>query len=172
MSEVFLEVFDKIFSLVILPPFKVGYWRGTCHLLSFLLYKKDIEIRSWIFLIIGIFGNFILTVFQRQIKVFLNPETSKIRYFIGSRFYTIISSLISINELRCMWNLFDLYIVINDKTVLLIVVVVVINLGAFKGIRNISDTPYVLVRDCYEHYFDIPTRFQMSVCKFKFQLKS
>lgn len=159
-----MEAFDKFFSLVILPPIIVGYWRGTYNLLNIFLYTNNIELRSWIFLIIGILGNFILTLYQQQIKSFLNPEINRLRYLIGSRIYTIISTLICINAFRSIWHLFDIYITENHKQILMInMLVVLIILGAFKGIRNILDTPYFLVHDRYEKYFYIPTRFQMSV---------
>lgn len=165
-SKFLLEAFDKLFSLVILPPFIIGYWRGTYNLLDIFLYKNNHEIRSWIFIIIGIIGNFFLTFYQRQIKLFLNPEINQIRYLIGSRIYTIISSIICINGFRSVWLLIEIYITSNIKEMMIILIfVVLILLGAFKGIRNILDTPYYLVRDCYEHFFDIPTRFKMSVKK-------
>lgn len=159
-----LEAFDKLFSLVILPPFIIGYWRGTYNLLNIYLYTNNILLRSWIFFIIGIIGNFFLTFYQRQIKLFFNPKINKIRYLIGSRIYTIISSIICVNGFRSLWHLIDIYITSNIKQMLIInILAVVIILGAFKGIRNILDTPYFLVKDCYKKYFVIPTRYQMSV---------
>lgn len=163
-SNLFLEAFDKFFSLVILPPFIIGYWRGTYNLLNIYIYTNNLEIRSWFFLIIGIFGNFILTFYQRQIKSLLNPEINQLRYLIGSRIYTIISSIICVNAFRSIWHLFDIYFTSNIEQIMVMnILVVLIILGAFKGIRNIVDTPYLLVKDCYENYFYIPTRYKMSV---------
>lgn len=163
-SNFLLEAFDKFFSLVILPPFVISYWRGTYNLLNIFVYANDIELRSWLFLIVGILGNFILTYYQRQIKLFLNPETNRIRFLIGSRIYTIISSIICVNGFRSTWHLFDIYFTSNIKQIMVFnMLVVLIVLGTFKGIRNILDTPYFLVNDCYEKYFYIPTRYQMSV---------
>lgn len=163
-SNFLLEAFDKFFSLVILPPFVISYWRGTYNLLNIFVYANNIELRSWLFLIVGILGNFILTYYQRQIQLFLNPETNRIRFLIGSRIYTIISSIICVNGFRSTWHLFDIYFTSNIKQIMVFNMLVgLIVLGTFKGIRNILDTPYFLVNDCYEKYFYIPTRYQMSV---------
>lgn len=164
MSKVFFEAFDKFFTIVIFPPFIIGYWRGTYNLLDIFLYKNNVEIRAWIFLIVGTLGNFILTVFQNKIRLFLNPKINKLRFYIGSRVYTIISSILCVNSFRSIWHLFDLYITTNVQQILILNILLVLTiLGACKGVRNILDKPHFIVKDGYESCFYIPTRYQMSV---------
>lgn len=151
-----LEIFDQIFSLIILAPAVVGYWRGTCNLLDIFLYPENELISSWISYFIGIIGHLIFTIFQKNIKNVLNPEKSKILYYIGSRLYTIVFAFICVNSFRGVWQLLEFYTDYDIKTVSILILLSVTSLGFLRGIRSIA---YFLVTDYYCNYFEIPTRF-------------
>lgn len=153
-----LKIFDQIFSLILLAPAVVGYWRGTCNLLDIFLYPENELISSWISFFIGIIGHLIFTIFQKNIKNVLNPEKSKILYYIGSRLYTIVFAFICVNSFRGVWQLLEFYTDYEIKTVSITILISVTSLGVLRGIRSIA-SPYFLVTDYYSNYFEIPTRF-------------
>lgn len=153
-----IKIFDQIFSLIILAPAVVGYWRGTCNLLDIFLYPENELISSWISYFIGIIGHLFFTIFQKNIKNVFNPEKSKILYYIGSRLYTIIFAFICVNSFRGVWQLLEFYTDYEIQTVSISILISVITLGLLRGIRSIA-SPYFLVTDYYSNYFEIPTRF-------------
>lgn len=158
-STKYVKIFDQIFSLIILAPAVVGYWRGTCNLLDIFLYPENELISSWISFVIGIIGHLFFTIFQNSFKNFLNPEKSRILYYIGSRLYTIVFAFICVNSFRGVWQLLEFYTAYNKQIIGFTILITVVSLGLLRGIRNIA-SPYFLVRDCYRDYFEIPTRFK------------
>lgn len=153
------KIFDQIFSLVILAPAVVGYWRGTCNLLDIFLYPENELISSWISYFIGIIGHLIFTIFQREIKNVFNPKKSKIRYYVGSRLYTIVFAFVCVNSFRGVWQLLEFYTDYEVDTISIMILISVACLGVLRGIRSIA-SPYFLATDTYSNYFEVPTRFK------------
>lgn len=153
------KIFDQIFSVVILAPAVVGYWRGTCNLLDIFLYPQNELISSWISYIIGISGHLFFTIFQKQLKNVFNPKKGRIRYYIGSRLYTIVFAFVCVNSFRGVWQLLEFYTDYEVETVSIMISISVICLGVLRGIRSIA-SPYFLCTDTYSNYFEVPTRFK------------
>lgn len=163
LHAILLDVLDKLFSSVIIAPAVVGYWRGTWNLMDDFLYTNNEFASAFGSLLIGITGHLIFTIFQKNIKKWFNPDVHRIGYYLGSRIYTTIFGIVCVNGWRGGWQLIDLFTTNDIFIVLLITLGCALCLTLFKGIRNISASPYILVTDHYNDYFDIPTMFKMSV---------
>lgn len=163
LYSIILDVLDKLISSVILAPAVVGYWRGTWNLMDDYLYPNNEVTSAFGSLLIGITGHLIFTIFQSNIKKFFNPNVHRIGYYLGSRVYTAIFGIVCVNGWRGGWQLIDLFTTNDILIVLLITLGAALCLALFKAIRNISASPFILVTDHYNDYFDIPTMFKMSV---------
>lgn len=158
-----LSVMDTLFSAMVVAPAIVGYWRSTWRLTSIYLYP-DHQIRSAVISLgLGIFGHLAFGIFQHFLRRTFHPDKHRITFYAVSRFYTAFYAFTCVNSWRGAWELLDRYTDGDVNTVLATTLVSVISLAAMRALRNVSATPFGIVMDSYNGYFEVPTMFKTTV---------
>jgi Fuseless len=161
--SILLELLDTMYGTFIVAPLVVGYWRGTWDLLGYYLYPDQPLISNLISLAIGIIGHMIFTVFQSCMTNHLRPDRCRLTYYFWSRCYTIVFGFVCVNGWRGGWQLIDMYTEMKSSSIFLTTLTCLLILGALKSVRNITATPFVIIPDDANAYFEIPTYFKTSV---------
>lgn len=161
--EILLELIDTFFATIILAPLIVGYWRGTWDLMEVYLFRGEKPASQIASLVIGIIGHLVFTIFQDAFKKNLNPDKHRLIYYVASRLYTYIYGIVCVNGWRGGWQLLDHYTTHNVTYVILITLACALILACIKSLRNITASPFVLVNDQSQEYFDVRTMFKLSV---------
>lgn len=158
-----LSVLDTFFSAMVVAPAIVGYWRSTWRLTVMYLYPEDPIRSAAISLSLGIGGHLVFGVFQNDLRQTFHPDKHRITFYAVSRLYTAIYAFTCVNSWRGAWELLDRYTDPDVNTVLAITMVSVISLATMRGLRNVSATPFGIVMDSVNGYFEVPTMFRTTV---------
>lgn len=155
---------DTLFSMAIVAPCVVVYWRGTWELSAHVLESFGLLYSSIVSLAVGLIGYFMLAIVQRPLERFLNPSVHRLSYFIVSRIYTFIFAFVSVNMWRGIWSLCD-YFTGTDSLIItscLTGFTFVCLLGT-RTLRNLLASPFALAGDHYDGYFVVDTLFNIQV---------
>lgn len=158
-----LTVLDLAFSALVVAPGIVGYWRSTWRLTHFYLYPENPVKSATCSLIIGMASHLAFGIFQDFFTKNFNPERRRLTYYLVSRVYTAVYAFGCVNSWRGAWELLDKYTDADINTVLATTLVSVVSLGCMRALRNVSATPFGIVIDQVEGYFEVPTMFKTTV---------
>lgn len=158
--SVTLVVIDSLFSLLVVGPLVISYWRGTWNLASVYLFPGNMIHSSVASLIIGIVGHLVFTIWQGSFRNHFDPNRYRLTFYLGSRLYTSIFGVVCVNCWRGGWQLIDHYTARNMTTILSITIIAIIALMALKALRNVTAPPFVVVTDTAQEYFDVPTMYK------------
>lgn len=157
-----LTVLDISFSCGIVAPAVVSYWRGTWNLAGLYICPEHEFLSSFISVIIGLVGHVTLTISQNFLKRNLNPDKSRLLFYVGSRLYTYIFGAVSVNAWRGSWLMLEQLVKISGGGAA-VTAVSLVALAALRCFRNITATPFALITDKVPQYFDVPTMFRVPV---------
>lgn len=155
---------DTLFSMTIVAPCVVVYWRGTWELSAHVLDPFGMLYSSIISLAVGLSGYFMLAIVQRPLARFLNPSVHRLSYFVVSRIYTFLFAFVSVNMWRGIWSMCD-YFTGTDSLIItssLTSFTFVCLLGT-RTLRNLLASPFALAGDHYNGYFVVDTLFKIQV---------
>lgn len=158
-----LSVLDTFFSAMVVAPAIVGYWRSTWRITAIYLYPDDPVRSATISLGLGICGHLVFGIFQYNLKETFHPDKHRITFYIVSRLYTTVYAFTCVNSWRGAWELLDRFTEPDASTVLAITSVSVISLAIMRALRNVSATPFGIVMDSVNEYFEVPTMFRTTV---------
>ncbi|XP_014250214.1 uncharacterized protein LOC106667066 isoform X1 [Cimex lectularius] len=156
----FLTTLDHLISSVIISPLVISYWRGTWGSMDYFVFSKNPRYSSAVSIVVGYLGTMLFTVTQKYHRKILHPDLHWLSYYFVSRVYTACFGLICVNSWRGVWMALDLYTSVDSKTVASITFISVILLAVSHTLRNVSASPFTIVTDRYEGYFDVPTLLQ------------
>lgn len=161
----FLVFLDVMFSSVIAAPVVIAYWRGTWNLINIILFPNESDklLSAVTSCFIGAIGHFVFYYYQGKFSKSFHPDKHRITFMIISRMYTAIYGVVCVNGWRGGWDLMDNYIPKNVHTYASILMICCILLALFKGLRNISSSPFAISTDHSKDYFAVPTMFKASV---------
>lgn len=158
-----LCVLDTLFSAVVVAPAIVGYWRSTWRLTAIYLCPEEPVRSAAISLGLGILGHLLFGISQRALTAVFHPDRHRLTFYLVSRAYTAVYAFTCVNSWRGAWELLDRYTDPHVNTVLAMTLVSVISLAAMRALRNVSATPFGIVMDSVDGYFDVPTMFKTTV---------
>lgn len=161
--SIMLETLDDFCASFLVAPLVVSYWRGTWNLMDTFLMPHNKTHSAIASLIIGIIGHLVFTIFQGTFRDNFNPQKHRITFYLGSRLYTCVFAIICVATWRGGWQLIDIYSERDLMTIIYITIPSILLLVALKTIRNISASPFVIVTDHSQEYFDVPTMFKKTV---------
>lgn len=167
LYSILLCAIDAIFSMAIVAPCVVLYWRGTWGLAAHVLEPFGELYSSLISLAVGLIGYYLLAIVQRPLARILDPNHHRLSYFIVSRIYTFIFAFVSVNMWRGIWSFFD-YLTGTDSLIIISCLTgfTFICMLASRTLRNLIASPFILPRDSYDGYFVVDTIFQIQVRNF------
>ncbi len=87
---------------------------------------------------------------------------NRILYFFSSRLYTEIFGIASVSSWYGIWTAFDKFAGANLGVTISIVILSYVGLFCTKTVRNITASPFAIITDKKQGYFDVPTLFQRS----------
>ncbi|XKL61100.1 hypothetical protein PGB90_008157 [Kerria lacca] len=87
---------------------------------------------------------------------------NRIIYFFSSRLYTEIFGIASVCSWYGIWTAFDTFAGANLNVTIGIVLISYLGLFYTKTVRNIIASPFAIITDKKQGYFDVPTLFQRS----------
>lgn len=165
MHDAFLMLLDILFSSVIAAPIVIAHWRGTWNLIPFLFFENDPLANAIATTFLGIIGHFIFFYCQNWLNRTFHPDKHRLTFMVVSRIYTAVYGFISISAWRGPWTIMDLHSKDIDciPKLITVSVICIIVLVFFKGLRNISSTPFGVSTDHSKDYFVTPTMFKSSV---------
>lgn len=158
-----LELLDSIYSCFVVAPLVISYWRGTWNLAEVYLFPGNRIKSSVASLIIGIVGHLVFTIGQGFLRGKFNPNRHRLTFYCASRLYTSIFGVICVNCWRGGWQLIDHYTARNMTTILSITIIAIVIMMLLKALRNVTATPFVVVTDDHQGFFDVPTMYKKSV---------
>lgn len=100
--------------------------------------------------------------FYRYQVLFSEHIGNRFLYFFSSRLYTQLFGIASVSSWYGVWNAFDSLTGGNIKITVVIVLISYVGLFCTKTVRNITSSPFALITDRRQGYFDVPTLFQWS----------
>lgn len=83
-------------------------------------------------------------------------------YFFSSRLYTEIFGIASVSSWYGVWTLFDYFIGYGFQPTVLFFLLSYAGLFCTKTVRNITASPFAIITDKKNGYFDVSTLFQWS----------
>ncbi|RZC35421.1 uncharacterized protein BDFB_008748 [Asbolus verrucosus] len=158
-----LSILDVLFSLIIVAPLVVGYWRSVWELMAIYVYPEDVLLSSYISTGIGIVGHLIFMLPQHTFERYLHPDRNRILFYVMSRIYTVCFAFICVNGWRGPWQLLDMYTKNEVLTVLAPTAVGIVALAAMRALRNVSAPPFSVVTDSVKGYFEVLTMFRVAM---------
>lgn len=167
LHSILLCSLDSLFSMAIVAPCVVIYWRGTWELSAHALKSFGSLYSSLISMAVGLIGYYLLAIVQKPLARLLNPNVHRLSYFIVSRIYTFIFAFVSVNMWRAIWSLCD-YFTGNDSLIITASLTgfsFVCLLGT-RTLRNLLASPFALAGDHYDGYFVVDTLFDIQVSLF------
>ncbi|XP_055635084.1 uncharacterized protein LOC129774984 isoform X3 [Toxorhynchites rutilus septentrionalis] len=162
---ILLELIDNLYAAFIVGPLVVCYWRGTWNLMADYIYPSDHPTSLMTSLAVGVVGHLLFNIFQSTIQRYLNADKHRLLFYIGSRLYTEVYGTICVNTWRGGWEMINLYTTRDVLYVTLITLSCAVLLAMIKGLRNVTASPFVVVNDARQEYFDVPTYFRRSGTK-------
>lgn len=159
----FLSVLDSLLSSVLIAPAVIAYWRGTWQLFDLFLLPQSKGWSSLASLVIGVVGHMFFTITQGQMARSFHPEKHRTLYYVASRCYSYVYGAVCVNMWRGVWLALDVYSAKNPFIISGITLGAVIALIGMRCLRNISSTPFAVVLDMRQGYFEIPTLFKIDV---------
>lgn len=100
-------------------------------------------------------------VYHYQV-LFTEHVGNKFIYFFSSRLYTEIFGIASVGSWYGIWTAFDTIVGANTLITVIIVILSYTGLLYTKTVRNITASPFAIITDRKQGYFDVPTLFQWS----------
>lgn len=161
----FLVFLDVMFASVVAAPIVVAYWRGTWNLMFWVLFPNNLFWSAISSCVIGTIGHFIFFLYQEKFSRNFHPDKHRITFMLISRIYTAIYAIVCVNSWRGAWLLNDIYVPPSVCYLFIITFLSSIFLVLWKGLRNISSTPFAISTDHSKDYFVVPTMFKASVRK-------
>ncbi|XP_055387284.1 uncharacterized protein LOC129615897 isoform X2 [Condylostylus longicornis] len=156
-----LALIDILFSSLIIAPLVISYWRGTWELLGHYIMPHQILFSACLSFFIGLFGHSLFVIGQQFLANALNPDRVRLTYYVISRFYTYVYGSICVNGWRGAWILVDLFTGNTQLwTVALVTLIVILLLAGTRGFRNCCATPFALITDYRDGYFEVATMFK------------
>lgn len=165
IHQAFLLSLDVMFASVVAAPIVVAYWRGTWNLMFWVLFPNDSFWSAISSCAIGTIGHFTFFLFQEKFSQNFHPDKHRITFMLISRIYTAIYGIISVNAWRGLWMIHDIYVPPSVYILFAITFVSSILLVFWKGLRNISSSPFTISTDHSKDYFVVTTMFKASVRK-------
>lgn len=159
-----LAVLDTLFSCMVVAPAVVGYWRGTWELANMYVCPERPLLSSLLSMGLGTVGHLTLMLSQGFLKKHLDPDRSRLNYYLWSRLYTVAYGVVSVNSWRGPWGLMEMLMGRGSSTAPLLVSVVA--LMALRCLRNVTAPPFALALDRPKEYFDVPSMFRISVSNY------
>ena len=160
-----LAFLDSVISITLISPLVVGYWRGFWQLMDLFLWPSYILGSVLTSLLIGINGHLLFLFSQNHIKRFFDRiQTKKILCWILSRLYTVVFAIFCVNHWRGVWQLWDLYTGVSWQSGAVSTALGVLLLVISRGVKNLVAPPFMIVPDCLQNYFEVPTLFTAQVC--------
>ncbi|XP_065207205.1 uncharacterized protein fusl isoform X2 [Planococcus citri] len=158
----YLSVLDICFSCLIIAPLVVTFWCSTWIALSKIFVFQPL-ISVYISVTFGFTVLISFTALQKQLQVLFSEHIgNRFLYFFSSRLYTQIFGIASVSSWYGVWNAFDTLTGGNIKITVVIVLISYVGLFCTKTVRNITSSPFALITDRRQGYFDVPTLFQWS----------
>ncbi|XP_018564398.1 uncharacterized protein LOC108905848 isoform X2 [Anoplophora glabripennis] len=159
-----LTVLDSLFSIVVVCPCVVGYWRSIWKLMEIYATPQGSELLSaLISTTIGMTGHLAFCFLQKVLEHTFHPYKNRILYYLVSRLYTVCFAFTCVNGWRGPWQLLELHAKYNKFTVLVTTVVSVAALVAIRCLRNVAAPPCLIVKDVVRGYFEVMTMFRLSM---------
>lgn len=159
----FLSVLDSLLSSLLIAPAVIAYWRGTWNLFDLFLLPQSREWSSLASLAFGVVGHMFFTITQGQMTRSFHPEKHRILYYVASRSYSYVYGAVCVSMWRGVWLALDIYSTKNPLIVTGVTLAAVIALIGMRTLRNVSSTPFAVVLDLCQGYFEIPTLFKIDV---------
>lgn len=157
-----ITVIDTTFSMMIVAPITIFYWRSTWDLSIFLL--SETKWSPFISLFAGIVVMYMLYLSQNQLNYHLDPGRRQFSFLVFSRIYSKVFAVFCINMWRGVWAICDY---VNGTYTLEFTIAYTLMAFSFliysRGIRNLLASPFLLFPDCYRVYFYVDTYFKCQV---------
>ncbi|KAF2897801.1 hypothetical protein ILUMI_08388, partial [Ignelater luminosus] len=157
-----LVLLDTLFSILIVTPGVVGYWRSIWELMEIYVYPENATISAIISTVIGIVGHLFFMLCQHMFERSFHPDNNRILYYVVSRLYTVCFAFVCVNGWRGPWTLLDLYTDNDLTTIISTTVVGIVALVVMRGLRNVSAAPFSIATDQVKGYFEVVTMFRVS----------
>jgi len=84
-------------------------------------------------------------------------------YYVGSRAYSYVYSVVCVSMWRGVWKALELYSGEAPTIVAGVSIAAAIALMAMRTLRNVSASPFAVVMDQCQNYFEVPTLFKLDV---------
>lgn len=156
-----LVTLDTLFSVFLVTPAVVGYWRSIWEIMEFYVYPENTLLSAIVSTVIGFVGHLTFNLCQNGLTKYFHPNNNRMAYYIFSRFYTVCFAFVCVNGWRGPWALLDLYA--NDFYTITTMILGIVALTVMRALRNISATPFSIVTDQVKGYFEVVTMFRISV---------
>ncbi|XP_056641897.1 uncharacterized protein LOC130448495 [Diorhabda sublineata] len=155
-----LTILDLSFSLFVICPCVVGYWRGVWLLMDIYLVDFSPSQSGLISVIIGLIGHGVFTCFQKFFEEKLHPDKNRVLYYVLSRLYTLCFGFTCVNGWRGPWELLDIPYKTDVMSICATTGVGIVALLSMRGLRNVIAPPFVIVCDDVQGYFEVATMFR------------
>lgn len=159
MPRIVLKVVDRIFSLLVVCPLVVLYWRGLWYLTDIYVLPGCLLLSGLVTWLGGLAVTFSLTAVQSLLHKLSVRQPGYVQ--VTSRLQQLCFGAASVSAWRGFWLLEDLYFGISMESSMITFAVALVVLLLLRSMRSAADcTPLVIAMDEAEDCFVIPTRFQ------------
>ncbi|XP_076060917.1 transmembrane protein fuseless [Oratosquilla oratoria] len=160
VGHALLAVLDSLFSILVVSPLVVGYWRGTWQLMDIYLLPGNKAMSVWTSLAIGLFcGLFFCFLHEPMTRCFDHERRPQL-HLLMARLYTFVFCVGCVNHWRGVWAAWDLYTGTSWQSGVTSAGIGLLTLGICRGLKNILAPPFVIIPDHPRGYFDFPTMFE------------
>lgn len=94
-----------------------------------------------------------------------HPEKHRIMYYVASRSYSYVFGAVCVSSWRGVWKALDIYSSEEPLVIAGITLAAAIALMGTRTLRNVSATPFAVVLDLCQGYFEVPTMFKLNVSR-------
>ncbi|XP_064484293.1 uncharacterized protein LOC135396967 [Ornithodoros turicata] len=162
MSRTALKCLDRAFSLLVVCPLVVLYWRGVWSLTDKFVLPHCRLLSGWVTWAAGFTVVFLLTAVQGATKNLAARQPGYVQ--IITRIQQALCGVASVFAWRGFWLIEDVYLGISLGSSTITFAVPLIMLLLLRSLRNAAESsPLVLIIDDASDCLDIPTRFQTKV---------
>ncbi|KAK2705658.1 uncharacterized protein LOC136030406 [Artemia franciscana] len=100
---------DSMFSVCFCGYLVVAVWRGSFHLLDFILFPDAIEKSAWGSIVLGYSCSILMMTAQKPASLFFG-EVSGLTRLVFFNLYNLFAFIGSVNTWRGLWNFYNVYI--------------------------------------------------------------
>lgn len=171
VPELFLRVFNVLFSCLIIAPLVIIYWASTWKLCDIYIVPSNPVLSATISFFVGFSAQFFFIFYQDSIVELLTIEKNKCLNLILTKVYALVFALTCINFWRGVWSFVDK--VSTDDITLLIMNIAqnLLILLISRTLRNAIAPPFIIATDQLDSCFGITTFFKLKV-KFHYEFLS